>query len=309
MLRSKILCLVLSIGALSLAPDLIAQERSKPSSGSDLRFNRGGQGEPLKVEPNGRKRDSDDEDAEFLDPNAPRNGLSRHADLRASIRPRRLAPGQTGTAIFYVAMRPLYAGLADERFQVRLSPDQGYLSFGPAVVSEPTSRSEDPDLVGLTVYDDLIRIEAPVTVSQDAPYGTYPGGVQVQVPIQVRRGGRFQGVLQGIARVQVVVGEALPSFVPSEQGGSDEPVRVPGQDGREALEAESVRSQGGESSVRTGPLAERFDAADRAVQAGPVDVADLPEDPDEGGGDFLIYGGAAVLVLLAGAVLFSGRKR
>lgn len=264
--------------------------------------------------PDGQKRDPREDkggDEELVDPNAVRGGLNRYADLRGSVRPRRLAPGQTGTATFYVAMRPLYAGLSDGRFEVEVASSQGSLEFGPATVSEPTSESSDPQLSGMVVYDDLIRIEVPVTVLASAQPGSHTGAALVRIPIHERRSGQQAGVFQGAIRVQIAIGDPLPVIGALGEDGGPGPVSGGAPN---ATEASDPASSGPLASTPSGGAASRTDG----VRASPVSSGDprdrpatltVPSAPSSSGGmESLLLAGAAVAALGAILALFLKRK-
>lgn len=247
------------------------------------------------------------DEEKIVDPNRPKSGLNRFGRLSASMSPRRIAPGQTGTATFYFSVGTRYAVLSDERVDLLPTSVNPDIRLGQVTIKPAEIGPIGTPFAGRNYYGNIVKATAPVSIGPDLQYGTHGVGMLFRLPICDRASGRGLGVYQGAALLSISVGDPLPTMPDLGRGGDDPRPR----DDEETTDR---------NPTTTGP--QRVEPADgergpgvgdgmRAVSGSRDDEAeagDLPLTPPvEDGGDplLLIVAGVSILGILG---LLLGRK-
>ena len=224
-----------------------------------------------------------------------------------AVRPRRLAPGETGILHVVVTLRPGRVVLPDAHIVLRVKEGKGPWALGstqlkPARLAEYAKR-----YAGKPVYDDSIEFEIPLTVAEDAKHQKVNLVGHVQLDVTDGASGESLGRIAGRLTGQVHIGSPLPRSAvvrrANKTKGADSngsPAVVDSTKGKPAKDGSAAAAQtGSNSSYEQGPseLTENRD-----VNTGTVDP-----DLSSGKSYWPMLAGLALLLLVV--FLFLRGKR
>jgi len=228
----------------------------------------------------------------------------------ASLRPRRLAPGESGTLHVVVSLRPARVVLPSGHIELHLDEESSPLQYGP-IKRKPARVAElEERFKGQEVYDDSIEFEVPVTALAEAKADKHILKGYVRLDVTEATTGKSLGRITGSLMGYANIGASLPRPGVSRAAADDGPAvqtEAPaGEDGK----SPGVSGQGG-SQAGSGAGGETQASLERvATEADGIGEDVLPMRPDPVGWDSLLGWlamiGAVVLVLV---LLVLGMRR
>jgi len=243
----------------------------------------------------------------------PRSGSAQFFTALASLRPRRLAPGESGTLHVVVILRKDRVVLPDKHILLHVEQENCPLILGaqqrkPARVAEYSKRYQ-----GQKIYDDSIEFEIPVTVAGTAKPQKYLLRGRVELDVTAASTGKSLGRITGGLNGAVKIGKPLPrptiSKVNKASGASGESQAAVAVDPKTTGgSGVAVKDPGNTSGARKGQAStpaeeERRGELDRSEPA--------PGDPpaESAFGDpIVLIGGGLVLLLVLVLLVRKGRR-
>lgn len=127
-----------------------------------------------------------------------------------SLRPRRLAPGESGTLVILLILQNPAVVMGDAAVGLEYEAKQGGLEFGSFAVVPAKMGTLPTRFVGTPVHDNSVTIEIPVTVDKTTPHSDVRVTFQAKVPLTDGAQGTSFG--DGLIPVtgQVKIGRPLP---------------------------------------------------------------------------------------------------
>lgn len=223
---------------------------------------------------------------------------------RASLKPRRLAPGQSGTLHVIVTLRGQAVVRASDHIELSLDEDHEALAIG-----RPTRLPPTEELDGAPVYRDAIVFAVPVQVREGVATARYevPGRVKLDVTdAEKERVTQLTGAIDG----RIAVGAPLPQ--PRMRRGNATPNAVGGSPGTRTSPAELAERAGPGVPVPVTKVGDHESSADEPGDAlatmadGDEAPAELPFD-DSLDSTWFLGGGVVALLLLS--LLWYSRRR
>ena len=195
----------------------------------------------------------------------------------ASVRPRRLAPGETGVLHVVVTLRPGRVVLPDALIFLNVKRDKGPWVLGQTELKPARLAEYAKHYAGKPVYDDTIEFEVPLTVAADAKHDKYSLAGYVQLEVTNGSDGKSLGLIAGGLVGRVHIGNPLLSagiakkvkkvagstkrpdsevsdpvterqVSPGFEGGSDGPVNTDPSASYEGVLSEGTENSAGNSS-------------------------------------------------------------
>jgi len=251
-----------------------------------------------------------------IDRTKPYVGSTGYCAIHASVEPRRLTPGQTGTMVLTMLFEKDWVMTAPANLSFDYKPFQNPFHLGAPKIRPARLGSTGSIFDGKLVYDRYAVIDVPIRVEPDAPH--LPGFARVKVQFDITDGntGKLFQRFEQQAGCRIEIGEPIPEgYLPELQNSKDDPTRPPpGAPGSELLAAPvggtaTTGSAGGSEVARSPAVtgARTMDAERRSPEAGPARRG--PGEPltvDEGlPWPMLLAGGGLLLVVLVlvGAML------
>lgn len=231
----------------------------------------------------------------------------------ASVRPRRLAPGESGTLHVVVTLRPGWVVLPTAHMKLVVDPKDcplilGQPSHKPARVARFAKLFE-----GQRVYDDSIEFEVPVTVGKSAETQKHylKGTVEIDMTDAKtgKPGGRIVGSLVGYAKIGASLPKPKIDRVKRGRGAAKTAESGPGTTAKAGIEPKSPTIAGKtETGTGTGQTTKTLETTGpgTADLSGP-DAGELVVDSTDGNVLLLILGGLGMLVMIVLLVL-RGRR-
>ncbi|MCA8943639.1 MAG: hypothetical protein KDB80_13830 [Planctomycetes bacterium] len=138
--------------------------------------------------------------------------LDRFLSTVVGSRPRRLAPGETGTIKVILALRGAAAIVAEHPFEVRYTPQQGPLLLGSEwTIDDPAPAAADSVLAGQAVYANTAIVSIPVRIADDAKHGQHWLNLAIECELTNSTTGKRLGIGKKSIRGSVQVGAPLPT--------------------------------------------------------------------------------------------------
>jgi hypothetical protein len=127
-----------------------------------------------------------------------------------AVRPRRLAPGETGTLHVVVTLRPGRVVLPDAHIVLSVKEGKGPWVLGSTQVKPARLAEYAKHYAGKPVYDDTIEFEVPLTVAEDAKHQKVNLAGYVQLDVTDGGNGESLGRIAGALTGRVHIGSPLP---------------------------------------------------------------------------------------------------
>lgn len=178
-----------------------------------------------------------------------------------SLRPRRLAPGESGTLVVLLILQNPAVVMADAAVGLEYDAKQGGLELGSFAVVPAKMGTLATRFVGTPVHDNSVTIEIPVTVAKAALHGDVRVTFQAKVPLT----DGVQGISFGEGLIpitgQVKIGRPLPrpNIVAGVAGAGVSAIGIDPSDEDPAVEAATPTSSvPAEPTGRAAPTAGEF---------------------------------------------------
>ncbi|MHC4078119.1 MAG: hypothetical protein ACYST0_06720, partial [Planctomycetota bacterium] len=120
-------------------------------------------------------------------PHLPPEEMAAHGggffDAGVMVRPRRLAPGESGSLYIHVTLRGIAVVVPGARVEVKYDKAQGPLALGQHEVRPAQRGTRETRFKGQPVWDDALTFKIPVSVRADAKFGQakFEGSVLLEV--------------------------------------------------------------------------------------------------------------------------------
>lgn len=151
-------------------------------------------------------------------------------DAAVMVRPRRLAPGESGELYVHVTLRGHAVVLPGASIALNYESNQGALVLGTHELQPAKVGVRETRYKGKPVWDDALTFKMPVSVRSDAKAGPAPFMGAVKLAVCDGRTGELIGRFQAEAPGQVLIGRPFPRPVPLVENGSQRPGGQPGAD-------------------------------------------------------------------------------
>ena len=178
-----------------------------------------------------------------------------------SLRPRRLAPGESGSVVVLLILQNPAVVMADAAVGLEYDAKQGGLELGSFAVVPAKMGTLPTRFVGTPVHDNSVTIEIPVTVGKSAPHGDVRVTFQAKVPlVDGVQGTSFGDGLIPITG-QVKIGRPLPrpNIVAGVAGAGVSAIGLDPRDDEPSVEpGASASSAPPEPTGRAAPTAGEF---------------------------------------------------
>lgn len=177
--------------------------------------------------------------------------LANYAFPHVTTRPRRLAPGESGTLVIVLALGVPAVVPGGTAVALEYEPKQGSLTLGSYAVQPPSVGTLDTKYKGQPVYDNTLTIELPVTVGRDAQRGEAPVALNLRTTLYNGSDGQAMGELQLPISGRVSIGKPLPKPFAQPAGGGS----TVGDDGTMTPTAAPERARDAEPTLDAAPAA------------------------------------------------------
>lgn len=234
----------------------------------------------------------------------PADGLLAFCTPITSTVPARLAPGTGGRLLAVLSLKGRAVFAAGTRMRVEYANEQHGIHLGRWTISAATPGKRAPAYKGLPVHEDTATLEIPLTVDPNAAAGAHTVTLTLDADVHDGNTGQLICAAQMPIRAVVTLGAAPAS------------ASIPAP-GSRALDATATAGSGTASRpTRTpAPATQPQTSVEPGVPAategaGPTAAADsLAAAPSDSGGDWLLVGAVAALVLGLAGLLFARRGR
>ena len=137
------------------------------------------------------------------------------------VRPRRLAPGESGDLYVHVTLRGHAVVVPGATISLTYDKAQGPLAFGEEKLRPAAPGVREERFKGKPVWDDALTFEIPVSVRSDAKFGNAAFVGSVQLEVSDGRTGQLIGRFRAEAPGRILIGRPFPR--PPPQTGQDGP--------------------------------------------------------------------------------------
>ncbi len=205
-----------------------------------------------------------------------RRDLATFMSPIVGVKPRRVAPGQSGEVSIVLSMQPGFV-LLPGQIDVAYSRSNAAMEFGDWSIDDPKRGLAEGPFHGQPVYENYARITIPFTVAADADMTKWAVSFTLTATVSDASSGGSRGQSQGSASTQIDVGPPLPTpGVALSRPGQDAGAR--GRPGDEALGA-GARSAGDGAEGGSRPIqAQIVDPLAADTSASAADPLPSPAD-------------------------------
>lgn len=186
-----------------------AGEEKTKSQGEDKKGQKGQKSDKEKGEAKGDAGDGADGStvsAVNVNPAA----LVNFAFAQVSTRPRRLAPGESGSLMVVVTLTNPAVVPGNTAVALEYQPKQAALALGGFVVAPATLGTLDTKFKGQPVHDNTMTIEIPITVDQDTKRSDLPVSLTLKTTLTNGSSGQPMGELVLPVSGKVTIGRSVP---------------------------------------------------------------------------------------------------
>jgi hypothetical protein len=139
-----------------------------------------------------------------------RRDLASFMSPIVGVKPRRVAPGQSGEVSIVLSMQPGYV-LLPGQIDVAYARSNAAMEFGDWSIDDPKKGLAEGPFHGQPVYENYARITIPFTVSAEADMTKWAASFAITATVTDASSGASRGESQGHAATQIDVGPALPT--------------------------------------------------------------------------------------------------
>lgn len=131
-------------------------------------------------------------------------------DASVMVRPRRLAPGESGDLYVHVTLRGYAVVVPGAGISLTFDKAQGPLTFGQEELQPARRGIRETRYKGKPVWDDALTFRVPVVVRSDAKFGQAAFAGSVQLEVTDGRTGEVIGRFRAEAPGQIPIGRPIP---------------------------------------------------------------------------------------------------
>lgn len=204
-----------------------------------------------------------------------------------ALKPRRLAPSQSGELCFVIMLKDNLVALPGAPVELSFKPGECPCTLGDETVDPPAVGKIASRFRGKPIHEETLILRTPIQIHPDAAFRRYPVEGTVSFPVHDATTGRPLGKLEKRVRGFVHVGKPLPVFEggdvrvakqgPTPKQAADLGSRNPGTSGENvpsSPETPSAGSSGPEGRMerpsRSAPV--DTDASEVAIREGTLDT-------------------------------------